>query len=225
MKIAGLVKNSFVDYPGHIAAVIFTNGCNLNCFYCHNEKLIHGDMECNLTENDIIEFLKERFGFLEGVVITGGEPTLQKDLIDFISKIKSLGYKVKLDTNGTNYEVVKKLIEKQLVDYIAMDYKAPIQKYFDIVGKCNVNEIIKTKQLLLNEKVDYEFRTTFCSGLNEDDIEQIALEIRNAKAFYIQHCNKKDGKDFGSIPNKLMAQKGCEKAKKFVKLSNLRGFD
>lgn len=102
-----------------------------------------------------------------------------------------MGYKVKLDTNGTNYEVVKKLIEKQLVDYIAMDYKAPIQKYFDIVGKCNVNEIIKTKQLLLNEKVDYEFRTTFCSGLNEDDIEQIALELEMPKPFIFNIVIKK----------------------------------
>ena len=225
MKIAGLVKNSFVDYPKHIAAVIFTNGCNLNCFYCHNRRLISGNVECNLTNSEILEFLKTRVGFLEGVVISWGEPTLKEGLSDFIIEIKSLGYKVKLDTNGTNHAVVNYLIENNLVDYIAMDYKAPIEKMFEIVGECDLKQIIKTKDLLLTEKVDYEFRTTFCPKLNVDDIQQIAYEIKGAKAYYIQKCNLNDNKNFEYIPNKIMAKIGCEKAEKYVKMSNLRGFD
>ena len=132
MKIGGFVKNSFVDYPGLISTCIFTVGCNLNCWYCHNKHLLI-DQQKLINEEEIFEFLSSHKGFIDAVVVSGGEPTTQKDLIEFLSKVKNMGYKVKLDTNGTNFDVLKKVVEQNLVDYVAMDIKAPIEKYEQIV--------------------------------------------------------------------------------------------
>ena len=127
MNIGGLVKNSFVDYPQQIAAVIFTNGCNMNCWYCHNQDLITGT-RARIPEDFVLSYLKERKNKIDGVVITGGEPTLQIDLLPFIKKIKDMGYLVKLDTNGSNPNILEELISLKLIDYIAMDIKAPKNK-------------------------------------------------------------------------------------------------
>lgn len=127
MIIAGLDKNSFVDYPGKIAATVFTPYCNLNCYYCHNRILLLSDAgKSQFTVNEVVAFLEKRKGFLDGVVITGGEPTLQEGLKEFIQIVKALGYAVKLDTNGTNPEILKELLNKGLLDYVAMDIKSPL---------------------------------------------------------------------------------------------------
>lgn len=188
MKIAGLQKNSFVDYPGNIAAVVFTLGCNLDCYYCHNRHLISHEGVQQLYDTDtVLEFLASRTSFLDGVVISGGEPTLQPNLEEFIRKVKRLGYPVKLDTNGTRPRLLKKLIENKLVDYVAMDIKAPLHRYAEICGvdipTCDIEESIN---ILMSAGCDYEFRTTFVPELEKEDIVEIAKMIRGARRYVLQ---------------------------------------
>lgn len=193
MKIAGFVKQSLVDYPGKIAAALFTQGCNMNCVFCHNRCLIGETQQNTVTGDEIFAFLQKRKGFLDGVVVTGGEPTLQSDLQGFIKRIKDLGYPVKLDTNGTNPEVIEKLLDKNLVDYIAMDIKAPMKKLREI-SRSEVDEsaILKSISLIMNSDVDYEFRTTYCPQLIERDITEICKLIKGAKRYVIQQYRESD---------------------------------
>lgn len=187
MRIAGLQKSSLIDYPEKIACIVFTQGCNFRCGYCHNPELFE-NKEPLMSLEAFFDFLKSRQGKLDGVVITGGEPTLQKDLKDFVKNIKDLGFLVKLDSNGTNYEVLKDLVNENLLDYIAMDIKAPIDKYEFIVN-CNVNieNIKKSINLIKNSGVDYEFRTTVLkSQLSYEDFEKIGQLISGAKRYYLQ---------------------------------------
>lgn len=195
MKIAGLEKNSLVDYPEKIAAVVFTPGCNFDCYYCHNRAIIEGQETQNLIpEADVFRFLEKRKGLLDGVVVSGGEPTLQNDLKAFMSTLKSLGYSVKLDTNGSNPQKVRDLIEHHLVDYVAMDIKGPLQKYWEICGKGSfskeydawVDNVRESIKLLLSAKVAYEFRTTFIPELTADDIIEVADTIRGARLYVLQ---------------------------------------
>lgn len=189
MIIGGFVKNSFVDYPGLISSVIFTVGCNFRCWYCHNSHLFE-KKENNIKEEEIFKFLSSHKTFIDAVVISGGEPTLQHDLIEFIAKIKKLGYKVKLDTNGTNFDILKALIEAKLVDYVAMDIKAPLEKYQTIVGKhCFIDSVKQSINLLLNSDIESEFRTTFSPDLTLEDIEEICKMIKGANAYSIQKYN------------------------------------
>jgi pyruvate formate lyase activating enzyme len=188
MQIAGLEKNSVVDFPGKIAAVVFTPGCNLDCFYCHNRFLLAKET-CPelLSEEDVLRFLEKRKNLLDGVVISGGEPTLQQDLQKFIVMVKSLGYSVKLDTNGTNPDVLKELFAKRLVDYVAMDFKAPLAKYKQICGDDSFLVRIKESiKLLLLGQVPYEFRTTFVPELAEEDILEMAKVIQGARLYVLQ---------------------------------------
>jgi len=200
MRIAGIQKNSFVDYPGNIAAVVFTSGCNLNCYFCHNRHIINPEnIDVTYDIDDVMRFLDSRRSFLDGVVISGGEPTLQPDLEEFIVKIKRLGYLVKLDTNGTRPFVLRKLIDKNLVDYIAMDIKAPFEKYNEICGvEVDITSIQQSIEIIMNAGCDYEFRTTFVPELNKDDILEIVRTIRRAKRYVLQQFR---------IPQK---QKGIE---------------
>ncbi len=189
MKIAGLQKNSFVDYPGKICAVIFTPGCNMDCSYCHNRALIDGVHESITTVGEVLTFLEKRKGFLEGVVISGGEPTLQKGLLPFFAELKRMGYSIKLDTNGTNPDVVEELLHAELIDYIAMDFKAPYEKYSEICGtEVDIRNIMKSVNVLINSAVDYEFRTTLAPGLDKKDIVEIAKEISGARLYVLQKC-------------------------------------
>jgi len=135
MKIGGLQKFSLLDYPGKISAVIFTQGCNFRCAYCHNPELVDPErFQACIPEEEVFAYLKKRRGLLEAVTVTGGEPTIQKGLIPFIRRIKAMGYLVKLDTNGSMPEVLEELIRQKLIDYIAMDIKAPLEKYEDVIG-------------------------------------------------------------------------------------------
>lgn len=185
MHIGGVVKNSFVDYPGKIACTIFTIGCNYNCWYCHNSHLLSS--KDKIDENKVLEFLRERKNWLDGVVVSGGEPTLQPDLEEFIKKIKDMDYPVKLDTNGSNFDVLKRLVDNKLVDYVAMDIKAPFDKYKNITQTdVNIENVKKSIEFLKSGQVDYEFRTTFSPDLTVDDIESICKEIKGAKNYSIQ---------------------------------------
>ncbi|MBR2392852.1 MAG: anaerobic ribonucleoside-triphosphate reductase activating protein, partial [Elusimicrobiaceae bacterium] len=130
-----MIKFTLIDYPGHVAAVVFTQGCNFRCRYCHNPELVYPHLlQESMPKEDVMSFLRRRQGTLEGVVITGGEPTLQAGLIDFMAEVKALGYLIKLDTNGTKPEVLQEALERQLVDFVAMDLKAPLDKYSQITG-------------------------------------------------------------------------------------------
>lgn len=188
MQIGGFQKSSLIDYPGKISAIIFTQGCNFKCPYCHNPEL---GGKCNFTPYEssaIFGFLKSRIGKLDGVVITGGEPTIQKNLPEFIKKIKDMGFSVKLDTNGTHPEMLEKLLDGNLVDYIAMDIKAPIEKYSQVVhADVNTDDILKSIELLKNSNIDYEFRTTVVkSQLLPKDFEEIGKIIKGCKRYYLQ---------------------------------------
>ncbi len=188
MIIKGLQKTTLIDYPGKVACTIFTFGCDFRCSYCHNPELVDDDGTKPINEKQILDFLKERKGFLDGVCITGGEPMLHKDLPDFISKIKKMGFLVKLDTNGTNTRMLEELIDKNLIDYVAMDIKAPLEKYEDVVGvKINKENIQESIKLIREKAPDYEFRTTVVPGLlDKNSILEIGKWLKGTKRFCIQ---------------------------------------
>ncbi|MFA4930821.1 MAG: anaerobic ribonucleoside-triphosphate reductase activating protein [Patescibacteria group bacterium] len=189
MKISGLHKTSLIDYPGHIAAIVFTQGCNFRCAYCHNSQLLNCQTEGSIKTREVFDFLANRRQKLNGLVITGGEPTLQPDLLDFIKQVKSLGYDIKLDTNGSHSSMLKEIIDQQLVDYIAMDIKAPLDKYAKIVGKkINTAEIKKSIDLIIDSHIDHEFRTTYTDKLlTIADIKEILKLITGAQKYYLQN--------------------------------------
>ncbi len=185
--IGGLQKTSFLDYPGKIACIVFTPMCNFHCGYCHNPELFVKS-EPVLTLPAFFEFLNSRKGKLDGVVVTGGEPTLQSGLYSFIEEIKNLGFSVKLDTNGSNPKILDSLLKVGLLDYVAMDIKAPLYKYRQITNSnIDMNSILESISLLLNSSIDYEFRTTVVkSQLSFEDFDEIAKLISGAKKYYLQ---------------------------------------
>lgn len=188
MQIAGIQKLSLLDYPNTLACVVFLPGCNLRCPFCHNATLVTG-APTPISEEQVFEFLRSRVGVLEGVCISGGEPTLQKELPEFIAKIKELGFKVKLDTNGTAPETLQYLIDNYLVDYVAMDIKTSLQRYSAAVGVSQfiADKVEKSIMILLNSDTDYEFRTTVARGIvSLEDIDSICESINGCKAYYLQ---------------------------------------
>lgn len=193
MNIIGQEKTSFIDFPKSICTVYFVEGCNFKCHYCHNAHIVNGEEE-KISEDKIFDYLNKRKKFLDGVCISGGEPTIYKDLPSFIEKIKQLGYRVKLDTNGTNSDMVHKLISERYIDYIAMDVKAPLDKYNEIANsKVNISEIQNSIDIIMNGSIDYEFRTTLCRELLlEEDILEIANMIKGAKLYYLQNYKYRD---------------------------------
>ncbi|MCL2484886.1 MAG: anaerobic ribonucleoside-triphosphate reductase activating protein [Endomicrobia bacterium] len=186
--IGGLQKTSLLDYPGKLSAIVFTQGCNFKCGYCHNPELNKIKTRPLYTVPAILEFLKTRMGKLDGVVITGGETCIQKDLKSFVAEIKGMGFSVKLDTNGSMPEVLEDLLENRLLDYIAMDIKAPLDKYCRIT-KTNIDteKIKRSINIIMNSGIEYEFRTTAIKGqLEEKDFIEIGDLISGAKKYYLQ---------------------------------------
>ncbi len=190
MNIYGFQKTSLLDYPGKISSIIFTRGCNFRCPYCHNPELVcTTPQDRSIAEDEILVFLKSRKDILDGVVVTGGEPCLQSDLADFIRNLKyETGLLVKLDTNGTFPDALELLIGENLLDYIAMDIKAPLEKYSYVTNsEADVLNISKSINIIMGSKVDYEFRTTVLrSLLTPDDLNNIGLAISGAKRYYLQ---------------------------------------
>lgn len=190
MKLGGLVKFTLIDFPGTPAAIVFTQGCNFRCRYCHNPELVYPHLfTSSMPQEEVMAFLQRRQGTLEGVVISGGEPTLQEDLIRFMADIKALGYKTKLDTNGTRPEVLKELVDKKLVDFIAMDLKAPLDKYALITGvEANSTVIRQSMDLILKSGLGYQFRTTYDKEvLDDNDIAAISAAV-DGKNYKVQEC-------------------------------------
>jgi len=188
MRIAGIEKSSFVDYPGRLATVLFTPGCNMDCFYCHNRHLLGPAEEDRIHDSqDVLNFLRSRQGLIDAVVISGGEPTLQPDLFEFMYQVRQMRFDIKLDTNGLKPWAIKSLLTHKLVDFIAMDIKAPLHKYFRIVNRDVPQEILRESiDLIMSSNVDYEFRTTVAPLLTLSDILDIATTIRGAKRFTLQ---------------------------------------
>ena len=205
MKIAGFNKISFVDYPGLIASVVFTPGCNFRCAYCHNRHIVEGTPP-EIDEKKVFDYFERRSDMLQAVVVTGGEPTLHKDLPDFLKKARGFGLKTKLDTNGSNPNTIERLMDDGLVDYIAMDVKAPMDKYFDTAGApVDVNAIQSSIRLLLEGRVNYEFRTTFAPPLTKEDMLALGQMIRGAKAYYLQQYRPQIGQ-IPAHPASLVAE-------------------
>ena len=191
MIIAGIKKLSLLDYPEKLAATIFTCGCNFRCPFCHNAQLVTGGSECEaISEDEVLRFLESRVGKLDGVCITGGEPLLQNGLSDFIRKIRSLGFFVKLDTNGFFPDKLSELLENSLLDYIAMDIKNSEEKYAKTVALrgFDIEPVKKSIQLILSSKIPFEFRTTLVRGLHTDrDMYGIGELIKGAPVHYLQN--------------------------------------
>ena len=191
MKFYGMQKMTLLDYPGYVACTLFTGGCNFRCPFCHNALLVL-DLDENYTipEEEVLAFLKKRQGLLDGVCVTGGEPLINKDIGDFLSKVKELGFKIKLDTNGTNPALLKELVSQKLVDYVAVDIKNSPEKYAETVGlkSFDMSTIKQTVNFLMSGCVDYEFRTTVTKQFHtEKSMEEAARFIRGAKRYFLQN--------------------------------------
>ena len=208
MKIAGLQKLTLLDYPEHTACTVFLPGCNFRCHYCHNPELVLP--ECIqeqaghfLDERQILAFLQDRRGLLDGVCITGGEPTLQPGLRDFLRQIKAMGFKIKLDTNGSTPKVLTKILEEKLVDYIAMDVKAAPERYHEFVGiaadtpalrEQGESTLERSRDLIMTAGIDYEFRTTVIGGYHDEAEFSAILEfVRDAERYYLQNFQGNKG--------------------------------
>lgn len=219
--IAGWQKTSLIDYPKKISTIIFTQGCNFRCRYCHNPELVSINQEIffNISDIDVLDFLKKRKKKLEAICITGGEPILQHGLKEFLKEVKKMGYKVKLDTNGSNFEILKSFVDEKLIDYIAMDYKAHEGIFQNItqMKKSMFKEVACTRDYLINSRLKYEFRTTILPKLFTDhDILEIAKELKGARLVYLQNFHD-NGK---LLDNSLLGEFGfpIKKLKDFKKV-------
>lgn len=221
LRVSGLERSSLLDYPGKISAIIFTHGCNLRCPYCHNPELvIEGfNKDGSFSEKDILSFLESRKGKLDALVITGGEPLVQSNLLPFIKKVKEMGFLIKLDTNGTFPDRLKDFIKTGLIDYIAMDVKYPKVEY---VKNSMIPEIAKkierSIKIIMDSGLDYEFRTTYVKPLHSlESAEGIGQMIKGAKNYYIQ--NFRPGKTIDPTLTKenSFTTKELEQIKKIIK--------
>lgn len=215
MKLGGFLKQSVIDFPGRVSCVVFFSGCNFQCPYCHNPGLARGELSAPdyLTESWIFEFLEQRKNFLDGVAITGGEPTLQADLIPFCRQVKQMGFEIKLDTNGSRPKVLASLFEEGLLDYVAMDIKAdPLHYPAALVRRAVQDECMESIRMIMESGVAYEFRTTCVRPfVNADVIRKISEHIHGARRYCLQQFRETDllQPDFfqegsGSIPEESL---------------------
>ena len=229
MEFVAINKLSLLDYPGKVSCILYTRGCNFRCPYCHNGLTLLDNQSDFVMFEDILSFLKKRVGILDGVVISGGEPTLMPDLEEKIIEIKKLGFLVKLDTNGTNPDLLKSLIDNKLIDYVAMDIKAPLHKYGKVVNnpKVDTEKIAKSIEILKSDVIDYEFRTTLVEELiNEVDVFAIGKMLEGAKRLYLQQYKLSEGvinKDLHHVDRDL-ADKFRNILLEYVSEVELRGY-
>lgn len=229
MKIGGFQKTSLLDFPDLISAIIWTVGCNFHCPFCYNKNLVEGKVEI-IPDEEIFSFLKKRIGLIEGLVISGGEPLMQDDIIDFCKKVKKLGYLIKIDTNGMYPDKLQELIDKKLVDYISMDVKAPKNKYSTLSGvKTDIKKIEKSIDIIRSSYIDYEFKTTFVPGLlSKEDILEIGKWIKGSKKYFIQQFKNDVPVISSNLENissysKEELNSVLEKVKTFFEICNIRG--
>ncbi len=229
MQFSGFQKLTLLDFPGHVAATLFTAGCNFRCPFCHNAALVtHIDNQNCFTDEYILDYLKKRIGILDGICITGGEPLLHKDLPEFIKKVKGLGYLVKLDTNGSYPDALEELINSGNIDYVAMDIKNSKEKYA-LTAECSeqdLENIEKSIALLMQNKIDFEFRTTVVNEYHTvEDIKSIARWIKGAEKYFLQNFTDsgdliKDGLNPTSRETLDLMRSA---ASEFISNTNLRG--
>ncbi len=229
MKIGGLQKTSLLDYPGEISAIIWTIGCNLRCPFCYNVDIVKQTVT-PLSENDVLSYLEKRRNVIDALVISGGEPLLQEDIVSFCEKVKGLGYLIKIDTNGTFPEKLKELVDKGLVDYIAMDVKAPKNKYELLAGKkVDLKNIQKSVDIIRNSGVDYEFKTTFVPGLLvKEDISKIGMWLDGSEKFFLQQFKNNTATLSSDLENVKSYSRddlldALEEVKPFFKQCSIRG--
>ncbi len=230
MNIHGLQKMTLLDYPGHVACTVFLGACDFRCPFCHNFELVDGTAKPVMTEEELLAFLNKRTGLLDGVAITGGEPCMHKDLPDLIRKIRELGFAVKLDTNGNHPDLLKEILDAQLVDYVAMDIKNSPAKYAKTIGleTIDLSGIKKSISLLMDLAPDYEFRTTVVRQLHEEsDFPEIGKLIRGAKRYFLQAFTDRDSVPFAgfSAPEPEQMRRFAEIACEFVPNTELRGVE
>ncbi len=229
MEIKGLQKTSLIDYPGNVCATIFTPGCNLRCPFCYNRDLVLcPESLLSFSREGILHWLQERQALLDGVCISGGEPTLQPGLVQFLEEIKGLGLKVKLDTNGTRPGVVEELLGKRLLDYVALDVKAPPEKYaYASGGRADLVKVLETVSLLRHSQVAHEFRTTVIPGLQQDDLERIACLLEGARCYVLQVFQPGNVLDPGISSRPLISGEALETAssrcRRYVQEVKIRG--
>ena len=233
MLISGLQKLTLLDYPGHVACTVFTGGCNFRCPFCHNAPLVlperlAGDAN---GEETVLQFLEKRRGVLEGVAITGGEPLLHPDMPDFLKKIRAMGYKIKLDTNGSFPERLAALLEDGLVDRVAMDVKNAPALYARTAGLETIDlaALTRSRDLLLQGTVDYEFRTTVVRSLHTaESLKEAAAWIRGAREYYLQQYKDSgeviDAEGLGAFTDEEMREL-LQKVRQIVPTARLRGLD
>ena len=230
MKIHGLQKMTLLDYPGRVACTVFLGGCDFRCPFCHNYELVDGSAPAVMEDGELFAFLEKRRGLLDGVAVTGGEPCLRPDLPELLSKIKALGYAVKLDTNGAHPARLKALIDRKLVDYVAMDIKNSPEKYAATVGleTLDLAPVRQSVELLLSGVVDYEFRTTVVDELHDEkDFEAIGPWIAGARRYFLQAFTDRESVPYGNLhaPSREKLERCAEIAKPFVTEIRLRGID
>ena len=231
MEIHGFNKTTLLDYPEHVAATVFTGGCNFRCPFCHNASLVLQPEECPvIPEEEVLGHLRKRRGILEGVCITGGEPTLQKDLKEFICKVKDMGFLVKLDTNGYRPEVLRQLLSEGLLDYVAMDVKAALPNYTKVTGcpQLDLSRIEESIAILKNSRISYEFRTTVVKGLHTvEEFEEIGRMLKGCRAYYLQVYRDNENvisRSYAAYPAQIMRDMK-EMARKYIDKVELRGVE
>lgn len=216
MDIFGFTKTTLLDYPGHVACTIFTGGCNFRCPFCHNYDLvIHPDIYPKVEEADIFSHLEKRKNVLSGICISGGEPTLWPDILEFLAKLKATGKPVKLDTNGYRPDVLENAIKESLVDYVAMDIKAGRANYDKACGAhIDISKIEKSVEILTGSGIPYEFRTTCVKGIHtEEDFIDIARWLPSDAAYYLQSFKEND-----TVPDKSISSFSKEELTSFVNI-------
>jgi pyruvate formate lyase activating enzyme len=191
--LAGLQKNSFIDYPGKISCVLFLTGCNFICPYCHNAELARGEYPARIDMADALGFLESRRGMLDGVVVTGGEPTLARGIVELCRRIKALGYPLKIDTNGSRPRVLGELLDRQLVDFVAMDIKAPLNRYAPFCRQADIaDSLAPSIRRIMESAPAYEFRTTCAAPfVDQGAIVSIATAIEGAASYVLQSFNRR----------------------------------
>lgn len=232
MHITGIQKLTLLDYPGATACTLFTGGCNFRCPFCHNALLVDPKRvqdEGELPVTEVMAFLKKRAGVLDGVAITGGEPLLHADMPELLRQIKALGYKIKLDTNGSNPVLLKQILDEGLVDRVAMDIKNSPRLYAETTGRDDIDiaAIEKSKNMLLSGDIEYEFRTTVVKGLHtKESLLEAAEWIKGAKEYYLQQFKDSgdliNGEGLGAFDENEMHEL-CEEIKKIIPAAKVRG--